>query len=70
MSLWNRQRQVLAGRSKGLMERNGGGIREVWSEVGQGRGAPRAEGRSWARSRKSALDGEVGGVREKVGLEM
>ena len=53
-----------------MMERNGGIIREVWSKVGQGRGALRAEGRSWAGSRKSALDREVGGVREKVGLEM
>lgn len=52
-----------------MMERNGV-TREVWSKVGQGRGALRADGRSWARSRKSALDGEVGGVREKVGLEM
>lgn len=47
-----------------------GVIREVWGKVGQGRGTRRAEGRSSPEARSLYLNREVGGVKEKVGLEI
>lgn len=47
----------------------GGSKREVWREVGRGRRALRAE-RSSPEARRLYLNREVGGVKEKVGLEI
>lgn len=41
----------------------------MWGKVGQGIGALRAEGRSSSEARRLYLTREVGGVKEKVGLE-